>query len=60
MEVFPKLITVKKITNMQYPPPAFAPPVQDTGSDDHIPAHKDFREKYFHGFKKPEDCESHA
>lgn len=45
-----KLVTVQKITNATYSAPKF-----DSGGLDsalHTPAHKDFREKYFQGFKK--------
>ena len=45
-----KLVTVRKITNATYSAPKF-----DSGGLDstlHTPAHKDFREKYFQGFKK--------
>ena len=46
-----KLVTVKKVTSTgQYPVPTFDPvPLHDENI--HIPAHKDFREKYFQGFK---------
>jgi tRNA (guanine10-N2)-methyltransferase len=51
----PQLITVKKVTAEVYPRPVF----KSNGSDSekqqttaHVPAHKDFREKYFQGFRK--------
>ena len=50
------------MTSEKYPPPTFAPPVMVSGTPTpgdthapalaHVPAHKDFRVKYFHGFKK--------
>jgi tRNA (guanine10-N2)-methyltransferase len=50
------LVTIRKTTTAEYPMPSF-----DAGSDDnqmgHIPAHKDFRKKYFQGFKKDSDKE---
>lgn len=46
-----RLITIRKVTSDNYPPPAFEPTVSCTGDDTHIPAHKDFRGKYFQGFK---------
>ncbi|KAH9839294.1 tRNA guanosine-2'-O-methyltransferase [Rhodofomes roseus] len=51
-----RLITIRKITSERYPPPTFTS-AQDTPDDGkaHTPAHKDFREKYFQGFKKAED-----
>lgn len=42
-----QLITIKKTTTQEYPPPTFEAQ-RDTS---HTPAHKDFREKYFQGFK---------
>ncbi|RDX42082.1 tRNA guanosine-2'-O-methyltransferase [Lentinus brumalis] len=48
-----RLITVRKITTKKYPPPTFDPAHAVTeNADGHVPAHKDFREKYFQGFKK--------
>ncbi|KAF9054991.1 tRNA guanosine-2'-O-methyltransferase [Hymenopellis radicata] len=38
-----RLVTIRKTTKDAYPPPSF--------SRDYTPAHKDFREKYFRGFK---------
>ncbi|KAL4078428.1 S-adenosyl-L-methionine-dependent methyltransferase [Scleroderma yunnanense] len=43
-----RLITIRKTTANDYPPPTFKPSTTD---DNHIPAHKDFREKYFQSFK---------
>jgi len=58
-----RLITIRKTTSEKYPSP-FELPVNDEGSDrtderqsGHIPAHRDFREKYFRGFKKEEPDE---
>ncbi|KAF8070698.1 tRNA guanosine-2'-O-methyltransferase [Lyophyllum atratum] len=49
-----RLVTVRKTTDRQYPRPLFE---QESQADvTHVPAHKDFREKYFQGFKK-EDSE---
>ncbi|KAL1695610.1 hypothetical protein GGG16DRAFT_45197 [Schizophyllum commune] len=48
-----RLITVRKTSHDEFPPPDFlarAPP-----SDAGAPAHKDFREKYFEGFKKGDE-----
>ena len=48
-----QLITVRKTSHDEFPPPDFlarAPPT-DAGA----PAHKDFREKYFEGFKKGDE-----
>lgn len=53
-----RLITVKKTTAEKFPPPTFdtVPASADAtaafDTPQHIPAHKDFREKYFQGFKK--------
>jgi len=51
-----RLITIRKITSERYSPPTFAS-ATDAPDDGlaHTPAHKDFREKYFQGFKKSED-----
>jgi tRNA (guanine10-N2)-methyltransferase len=49
-----KLITIKKTSSAEYPSPSFDS-VKDAaeGSGDmYVPAHKDFREKYFQGFRK--------
>ena len=49
----PQLITIRKTTAERYPPPMFDPAHAVTENVDvHVPAHKDFREKYFQGFKK--------
>ncbi|KAF9010647.1 RNA methylase [Cyathus striatus] len=45
-----RLVTIKKTTSEKYPPPSFEPIT--SSSINHIPAHKDFREKYFQGFNK--------
>ncbi|OSD07105.1 tRNA guanosine-2'-O-methyltransferase [Trametes coccinea BRFM310] len=48
-----RLITIRKTTDKKFPPPTFDPAhavTENVGS--HVPAHKDFREKYFQGFKK--------
>ena len=45
-----KLVTIKKLTTAKYPLPSFTG--GDTVVGEHIPAHRDFREKYFRGFKK--------
>ncbi|EAU91719.1 RNA methylase [Coprinopsis cinerea okayama7 len=47
-----RLITIKKTTDKEYGPPAFEQRAETNGEPKHIPAHKDFREKYFQGFKK--------
>ncbi|KAF5351856.1 hypothetical protein D9756_007701 [Leucocoprinus leucothites] len=46
-----RLITIRKTTTRKYPLPAF-PAVTDELEEVHIPAHRDFREKYFQGFNK--------
>jgi len=65
-----RLITIRKTTSRSYPPPTFnsqtaqPPPPRDadakreviSSSPIHVPAHRDFREKYFQGFKKPPDA----
>ncbi|TBU39613.1 tRNA guanosine-2'-O-methyltransferase [Dichomitus squalens] len=51
-----RLITIRKTTAERYPPPIFDPARAVTEAMDvHVPAHKDFREKYFQGFKKSDD-----
>lgn len=50
---FWQLITIRKATTAKYPPPSFDPAHAVTENvSSHVPAHKDFREKYFQGFKK--------
>ncbi|KAJ7593860.1 RNA methylase [Mycena floridula] len=44
-----RLVTISKTTSEKFQPPDFD---SDEPSVSHIPAHKDFREKYFQGFKK--------
>ncbi|OSX66131.1 hypothetical protein POSPLADRAFT_1177562 [Postia placenta MAD-698-R-SB12] len=43
-----RLITIRKATTEHFAPPSF----EQLDNVAHIPAHKDFREKYFQGFKK--------
>lgn len=62
-----QLITIKKTTYGH-----FASPFLDTGEalaaesdrrnehDGHTPAHKDFREKYFRGFRRDGDEDEHG
>ncbi|KAF8348221.1 tRNA guanosine-2'-O-methyltransferase [Amanita rubescens] len=45
-----RLVTIKKATTAKYSSPSFA--ADDIVVGEHIPAHRDFREKYFRGFKK--------
>ncbi|KAL5524093.1 hypothetical protein ACEPAG_8266 [Sanghuangporus baumii] len=60
-----RLITIKKITNVNYPSP-FQPSERrlvaetDVRGNNHIPAHKDFREKYFKGFRRNGEEGEHA
>ncbi|KAK2467888.1 hypothetical protein APHAL10511_000183 [Amanita phalloides] len=45
-----RLITIRKSTTARHPPPSFVS--NEIVIDEHVPAHRDFREKYFRGFKK--------
>lgn len=48
-----RLVTIRKTTTSEYPPPPFEPRERmNTKGFTHVPAHKDFREKYFQGFRK--------
>ncbi|KAG5647054.1 hypothetical protein DXG03_001424 [Asterophora parasitica] len=47
-----RLVTIRKTTDREYPRPSFEPEEAEAA---HVPAHKDFREKYFQGFKKETD-----
>ncbi|KAI0339786.1 tRNA guanosine-2'-O-methyltransferase [Trametopsis cervina] len=50
-----RLITVRKSTSGEYMSPPFDSASKEPtaeGSSSHIPAHKDFREKYFNGFRR--------
>ena len=66
--VMPQLITIRKATTTRsYPPPTFDSEAETHDGEAknegepsslppapiHVPAHRDFREKYFQGFKKP-------
>lgn len=46
-----RLITIRKTVVNDYLPPTFDTLPCSSGGDDHVPAHKDFREKYSQGFK---------
>jgi len=46
-----RLVTIRKTTSEQHPPPSFKPPQVEDDQDVRVPAHKDFRERYFQGFK---------
>ncbi|KAF8262428.1 tRNA guanosine-2'-O-methyltransferase [Lactarius quietus] len=46
-----RLITIRKSTSVAYPAPTFDSQTAPGGTHAHIPAHRDFREKYFQGFK---------
>ncbi|KAF5380572.1 hypothetical protein D9615_004652 [Tricholomella constricta] len=50
-----RLVTLRKTTDRPYPRPSFEQEQRTEAA--HVPAHKDFREKYFQGFKK-EDGEA--
>ncbi|TCD66730.1 hypothetical protein EIP91_001023 [Steccherinum ochraceum] len=55
-----RLITIRKTTSEKYEPPSFKPTStsrespKDSDAPDHVPAHKDFRMKYFKKFNKDE------
>jgi len=57
-----QLITIRKTTSSSetYPAPSFVDKKRDReesvieSPQIHIPAHKDFRQKYFQGFRKPD------
>ncbi|KAJ7462237.1 tRNA guanosine-2'-O-methyltransferase [Mycena galericulata] len=44
-----RLVTIRKATQNSFPPPSFE---EERDPGEHTPAHKDFREQYFRGFKK--------
>lgn len=48
-----RLVTIKKTTSQIYPRPTFDT-ISKSGTE-HVPAHRDFREKYFQGFKPQKD-----
>ncbi|KAG8780523.1 hypothetical protein FRC12_022899 [Ceratobasidium sp. 428] len=60
-----RLITMEKVTSREYEAPRFgllgvdASPSDDRGeqTEEYIPAHKNFRDKYFRGFRKDEVTE---
>ncbi|VDC06429.1 unnamed protein product [Peniophora sp. CBMAI 1063] len=45
-----RLITMRKTSEMEYPPPEFEEKIEEV--DGHVPAHRDFRDKYFKKFGK--------
>ncbi|KAI0085178.1 tRNA guanosine-2'-O-methyltransferase [Irpex rosettiformis] len=50
-----RLITIRKKTSQSFPPPTFDASARESlenAAASHTPAHKDFREKYFSGFKR--------
>jgi tRNA (guanine10-N2)-methyltransferase len=50
---------MEKNTEVYYPPPSFDNPQRPGhASETHIPAHQDFRVKYFQGFKKDNENNS--
>ncbi|TFK54530.1 tRNA guanosine-2'-O-methyltransferase [Heliocybe sulcata] len=57
-----RLVTIRKTTLERYPAPTFdARLPAPNGSEDvaaHVPAHQDFRRRYFEGFRKVVDDES--
>ncbi|KAH9942477.1 tRNA guanosine-2'-O-methyltransferase [Epithele typhae] len=53
-----RLITIRKTTTERFPRPSFDPEhavTENVVGEAHVPAHKDFREKYFQGFGKKGD-----
>ncbi|KAK7057237.1 RNA methylase [Favolaschia claudopus] len=50
-----RLVTIQKTTSEAYLPPSFDGEMRETTG--HVPAHKDFREQYFRGFKKDSDVQ---
>ncbi|KAF9227411.1 tRNA guanosine-2'-O-methyltransferase [Gyrodon lividus] len=51
-----RLITIRKTTMESYPPPTFDSADTSNAGGEHAPAHKDFRDKYFQGFKKDSEA----
>ncbi|CAE7222933.1 unnamed protein product [Rhizoctonia solani] len=49
-----RLITMEKVTKEEYPAPTFGLEERANG---HTPAHKNFRDKYFKGFRKEDDVD---
>jgi tRNA (guanine10-N2)-methyltransferase len=50
-----QLVTIKKVTDKVYAPPTFNEAMQTVENEKvHIPAHQEFRDKYFNAFKKVE------
>ncbi|KAJ3570013.1 hypothetical protein NP233_g4681 [Leucocoprinus birnbaumii] len=47
-----RLITIRKTTTDKFPAPTFPTVAEAVEEEVHIPAHRDFREKYFQGFAK--------
>ncbi|KAF7376102.1 tRNA (Guanine(10)-N2)-methyltransferase [Mycena sanguinolenta] len=47
-----QLVTIRKSTHETYPPPSFG---EEHDANGHVPAHRDFRDQYFRGFKKESD-----
>jgi tRNA (guanine10-N2)-methyltransferase len=51
-----KLVTMKKTTVKEYPMPTFDRSEGEGEDQQHAPAHQNFREKYFQGFKAGADA----
>ncbi|CAE6420043.1 unnamed protein product [Rhizoctonia solani] len=50
-----RLITMEKSTKEEYPAPAFG---LQQHANKHVPAHKNFRDKYFKGFRKDDEVDT--
>lgn len=62
-QMYEQLITIRKTSSEKYSPPSFEPigrreEVEKNEVAGHVPAHKDFRMKYFKKFNKDEYVES--
>jgi len=52
---------MRKTTTARYSPPSFNPtkdPAAGSEGVPHVPAHKDFRQKYFQGFSKTSEVDA--
>ncbi|CAE6438525.1 unnamed protein product [Rhizoctonia solani] len=50
-----RLITMEKVTKEEYPAPTFG---LEKRANEHTPGHKNFRDKYFKGFRKEDEVDT--
>lgn len=54
------MITMRKTSEEEYAPPKFEDRDEKVEGEGHVPAHRDFRDKYFNKFGKDDGAEGVA